>query len=73
MKNTSTDFLKNLGKNVQKLRTQKGLEIEELSKLLGINISYLKKIEEGFAKGIKLSHLEKFTSGLGVNLKNLLE
>ena len=60
--------------NIKKIRESKNLSIIEVSKMTGISIGYLKRIEKGDAPGVMiLRHLVKITVVLGVKLYELME
>lgn len=63
-----------LGKNITKFREEKNITINELSEKTGINLKYLKRIENGEALNISLSkHLFKIENALNINLSELFE
>ena len=49
-------FIK-FGQNIRALREEGGITIQELSKLIGIRVQYLKKIEAGKAYGMSSSYI----------------
>ena len=65
--------LKNFAKYIRKLRIENDITISDLSKLTGISAKYLHKIEQSEAKGIRLSHFERLSEGLNVNLSILFD
>lgn len=63
-----------LGKNIKKFREEKNITINELSEKTGIDLKYLKRIENGEALNISLSkHLFKIENALDINLSELFE
>lgn len=62
-----------LGKNIQKIRTDKEISIEELSKNTKIREQYLRKIEKGTALGVSTKHLFKLALALKVNPSELMK
>lgn len=63
-----------LGKNITKFRKEKNITINELSEKTGINLKYLKRIENGEALNISLSkHLFKIENALDIKLSELFE
>lgn len=62
-----------LAKNIKKFRLEKGISVKELSKLSGISMSYLYKIESAKAKGMLLSHLDLISDALKVKVFELLK
>jgi len=49
--------LKIIGENIREYREERKMSIEELSKITGIKLHYLKRIELGKAKRLNLSHI----------------
>lgn len=71
MKNTTFEQrLVLLGNRVKELRLQRNLTIEQLSEKSGINIKYLKRIENGQAVGINTLHLDRLCFGLNLSSVN---
>ena len=58
--------LKKLGENIFKIRESKNLTLAELSARTEIKESFLKRIENGTAKRISVSHIYDISDGLGV-------
>lgn len=63
----------NLGKTVKSLREEKGLSLNELSEKSGINIRYLKTIEQGNATGVSIQKVICIAESLGLKPHYLLE
>jgi transcriptional regulator with XRE-family HTH domain len=61
--NGETSDVAGVGKRIKELREQKGISIEDLSKLTGFNTEKLKAIEEGLAKP-QLGTLMKLSKSL---------
>ncbi len=65
---------KQLGQQIQNLREERCMDINELSKKTGIRKEYLNKIEKGVAYGVLLEkHLVKIAKALNVKLSELLD
>ena len=67
------EYFELIGQNVTKIREYKKISIEELSKLSGIRVEYLSKIENAQAKGMLQSHLEFISKALKTELSELLK
>ena len=67
------EIFKIIGQNIRTIRESKGLSLKDISKLSGIRVEYLSKIENGKARGMLLSYLEFTALALGVELYILLE
>lgn len=61
-----------VGTNIKEIRKKKKLTQEELSEKCGLQTSYLAGVERG-DRNITLQTLEKITSGLEINPKELFE
>ncbi|MCQ2744307.1 MAG: helix-turn-helix domain-containing protein [bacterium] len=61
------------GENVRNIRVEKGLTIKEVSLKTGITEKYLFKIENGNAKGMKISHIFKLAQALNMMPYQLCE
>ena len=59
-----------LGKQIQKIRKEKGLSQDKLSEKVGMNINSLSSIERG-ATAVTLLNLEKIAAALGVDVYEL--
>ena len=76
MKAKSKEFLELLaaiGKNIQELRKKSNMSVEEVSKITGIRVSYLEKIEKGEAYRLNTNHLSHIAKALGVNECSLMD
>ena len=62
-----------IGKNINKIRRQKGYTLSDLAKRTGISKSYLSNIERDLKKNPSIQVIEKISSVLEVDLKTLLE
>lgn len=58
--------------NLKKFRHQKNLGVNELSRITGINASYISAIERGLKANPGLEILEKLAGALDVSVSNLL-
>ena len=67
------EVLKIFGTNVYKKRTKIGMTRKELSIKTGIRKEYLKKIEEGSAKGILCSHIFRIAQALKIEPYEICE
>ncbi|MCX7845808.1 MAG: helix-turn-helix transcriptional regulator [Dictyoglomaceae bacterium] len=56
----------NIGNKIRKLRKEKNLTLEELSKKTGLSLSYISLIERGL-KNPSLKALEKIAECFGIN------
>ena len=56
---------------IKNLRKQKNIKLTELSNQTGISSSYLYKIENNIATNCTLTTLEKISTALETNIKNL--
>ncbi len=55
-----------IGNNIRKVRESKGLGVNQLAKLAGINASYLSAIERGEKKNPTTKLVDKIANALGV-------
>lgn len=60
--------LSNLGKDIKKLRKQKGLTQEELSKIAQISRPTISKLENGYFGSISVVTLDSILSALGYEI-----
>lgn len=67
------EMFKNFGENVRKQREKENITLEELSKKTKIRKQYLKKIENGKATGIKVSHIFIIAHAININEYKLCE
>jgi len=61
------------GDNIKRLREEKGLGINELSRISGVNASYISAMERGEKDNPTLSTLEKLAVVLGVTTSELMD
>ena len=62
-----------LGENIRKFRMQKGLSVQDLSRISSVSTSYLSKLERGTTGGSPtIACLLKISSALDVYLDDLL-
>lgn len=66
------EFLKKLGLKIKVARTLKGLSQEDLMGALGIDKSYLSKLERGLANP-SILYLRQIAGYLGIQLSELME
>lgn len=62
-----------IGKNIYKIRKQKGISLSELAERAGISKSYLSSIERNLKQNPSIQVMEKIASVLKVDLKTLLK
>lgn len=60
------------GKNVKKIRTEKGMSQGDLAKILGVHPTYISGIERGI-RNMALKNIEKLAKALGVSIDNLVK
>lgn len=60
------------GKNVRRLRKEKGLSQEELADEVGLAVTYVGQIERG-QRNPTLNVVERFATALSVNALDLLQ
>ena len=60
--------------HLQRIRKEKGITLEKLAKLTGLNIQTIQKIESGFTpiKSVKLGTLIDIANALGVNVADIV-
>mgnify|MGYP001588869953 len=63
---------KKLGKNIKKIRTQKGMSQGDICRALDMDRGYMSAIENG-KKNITISQLERLAQALGVSSNKLLK
>lgn len=66
------DVLKRVGKNIQRVRMQRGYTQETFSELMGVSWSYVAKIEAGILN-LSLGKINDFANYLRVDINELLE
>ncbi len=64
--------LKQIGKNIQKARMQKGYTQETFSELMGVSWSYVAKIESGILN-LSVGKILELSDFLNVDINDLLE
>lgn len=69
---TNKSVLILFGKNVQRLRKNKGLSQEQLAEIAGLHRTYIGMIERA-EKNITLINIEKIAAALNVKITDLLE
>jgi len=62
-----------IGKNIKKLRKQKGLSQDRLSKLADISYNTVIKLESGGITNPSIDTLQKLTKALNVGVDDLLK
>jgi len=62
-----------IGKNLRKIRLQKGLSQEKLARLTNISLNTLTKIESGFTKRPAIQTVVKLARALNINLEDLVK
>jgi transcriptional regulator with XRE-family HTH domain len=66
------DLSVRIGENIRQLRTKKGLSQDNLASILGVDKSYISRIENG-QKNLTLNSLMKIANALVVDIKKLLK
>jgi len=66
------DISVTFGKNVKKIRTDKGMSQGDLAKILGVHPTYISGIERG-VRNMALKNIEKLAKALGVGIDNLIK
>jgi transcriptional regulator with XRE-family HTH domain len=61
-----------LGENVKRIRTKKGLSQDKLSKLAGVTLTTLVKIESGANDNPKIKTLKSIADALEVGVDDLI-
>lgn len=64
--------IEHFGKRIRELRLSRNWSLAQLEELSGINRRYLKKIEEGTAKQVRLIHIEKFAKCFETTMYGIL-
>ena len=62
-----------ISKNIRKLRKEKGLSQDKLSKLADVAFHTIVKIESGETKNPTIDTVKKISKALGVTIDNLLK
>lgn len=65
-------ILKQIGKNIQRVRMKKGYTQETFSELMGVSWSYVAKIESGILN-LSIGKILEFANYLDVDINELLE
>ncbi|MCX6704844.1 MAG: helix-turn-helix transcriptional regulator [Candidatus Woesebacteria bacterium] len=68
----AVDITKKFGQKVRKVRIAKGMSQGKLAKKLGVDSSYISKIERGL-QNISLKGLEKLAKVIGVSVGELMK
>ena len=66
MNEKEKDIFIKFGKNIQQFRKERNMTIQELSKLTGIRVQYLKKIEAGKAYGMNSNYVFIFAKAFKI-------
>ena len=61
-----------IAKNIKKYRTKLGISQDKLSKLAGITLHTITKIESGATPDPGIETVKKIADGLGVSIDNLM-
>lgn len=61
------------GENIKKIREIKGLGLNELSRLSGVNASYISALERDEKKNPSVAILEKLANALEVNIDEIMK
>lgn len=70
---TEDEFLKATGENIRKIRLKKDISLEKVAEKTHLNIEYLKKIEAGKVKRLKVSHFVMIAQALNIKPSELAE
>ena len=62
-----------IAKNIKKYRAKLGISQDKLSKLAGITLHTITKIESGATPDPRIETVKKIASGLGVSVDDLLK
>jgi len=62
-----------IAKNIKKYRDKLGISQDKLSKLAGVTLHTLTKIETGSTPDPRIETLKKIAKGLGVSVNDLLK
>lgn len=65
------NVLEVLGKNMHDIRYRKNISIQELSKIVNIDIETLMRFESGLSSVLTIEEYIKIADGLGVNYKEI--
>lgn len=74
MKDNSADRakLKNLGKRIKEMRSERSISQEELAELAGVHRTYVGMIERG-EKNVTILSAQKIATALGVSISELFK
>lgn len=61
-----------IGKNIKRVRQEKGLSQEKLARLTDISLNTLTKIESGFTKRPSIQTIKKIADALEVSIDKLV-
>ena len=61
------------GKNIRKIREEKGYGINELSRISGVNASYISALERDEKKNPSVEILTKLANSLEVNINEIMK
>lgn len=61
------------GKNIRKIREKKGYGINELSRISGVNASYISALERDEKKNPSVEILTKLANSLEVNINEIIK
>jgi transcriptional regulator with XRE-family HTH domain len=65
--------LSTIAKNIKKYRAERKISQDKLSKLAGITLHTLTKIESGATTDPRITSLSKIANGLGVSVDDLIK
>jgi len=65
--------LSTIAKNIKKYRAKLGISQDKLSKLAGITLHTITKIESGATPDPRIETVKKIASGLGISVNDLLK
>ncbi len=67
-----SEVSKKLGQNIKKLRVQRGMNQQELCRILGVDTAYISNVENG-KKNPTLKTVEKIAKILNMSVNKLLK
>ncbi|MEY8416711.1 helix-turn-helix domain-containing protein [Tissierella praeacuta] len=62
-----------IGDNLKRIREELGLGVNELSRISGVNASYISSIERGIKSNPSMEILEKIANALNIEVKSFFE